>query len=248
MLKQSLEGQSAGNVILNSLDPADFASIAPLLRPISFQARRSVAFPTRERRWVLFPTSGLVSVLATDARNRHWVEAGLVGREGVLGVGSILGGENVGTRTFVHSTGTGGVISGDELRTAMAESSTLRQRILAAAHTFMVQVAGSALASCRGTVHQRVGRWLLMAHDRVRGSAICVTHGSIAFAIGVRRAGVTIALSRLETMQLVSASRARIEIRDPLSLEAFCNGIYGFPEEEYGRVLLRNKEEEGAQA
>jgi hypothetical protein len=244
MLKRLLNSRGSGNVILQSLSPTDFALIAPLLRPISFEAHRPLNLPTPEREWVLFPASGLISVFVSNTRKNHSAEASLIGRDGLIGVGPVLGWESLVFTTFVQVSGTGGLIKGEDLLSAMRESATLRETLFAAAHAIMIQIAGTSLASSRSNLHQRLARWLLMAHDRVPGDTLYVTHGSIALALGVRRAGVTKALCTLESNHLVSVLRAQIRIENREGLEIFCNDFYGFPEEEYARVILTEEGEE----
>ena len=50
---------------------------------------------------------------------------------------------------------------------------------------------------------QRLARWLLMAHDRLDSDAVPLTHEFLAVMLGVRRAGVTVALHGFERRGLV---------------------------------------------
>lgn len=75
-------------------------------------------------------------------------------------------------------------------------------------------------------IEERLARWLLMAHDRVEGDNLALTHEFLARMLGVRRPGVTVALKRLENSGLVSARRGGILIVDRTGLEASANGAY----------------------
>jgi CRP-like cAMP-binding protein len=100
----------------------------------------------------------------------------------------------------------------------------------------MVQAAHTAVANGRGTIEQRLARWLLMVHDRLTGNELPLTHEFIALMLNVRRAGVTEALQGLDRTGLVSAKRGRIVVNDRAGLLARANGLYGIPESEYLRL------------
>ena len=51
--------------------------------------------------------------------------------------------------------------------------------------------------------------------------------------LGVRRAGVTVALQHFESGGLIAANRGSVIIKDRDGLEESANGLYGAPEAEY---------------
>jgi CRP-like cAMP-binding protein len=93
------------------------------------------------------------------------------------------------------------------------------------------------LANAEGRIDQRLARWLLMAHDRSPGDSLRLTHDFLALMLGVRRAGVTIALHQLESEGLISTARGTIRINDRAGLEQSAGGFYGAPERELNRLL-----------
>ena len=76
-----------------------------------------------------------------------------------------------------------------------------------------------------------------MAHDRLNGDEMHLTHESLAVMLGVRRAGVTIALHEFESVALISTARSRITVLDRDGLRNAASGLYGIPEVEYARLL-----------
>jgi hypothetical protein len=76
-----------------------------------------------------------------------------------------------------------------------------------------------------------------MAHDRLEGDELHLTHESLAAMLGVRRAGVTTALHQLEAVGLLSLQRSSVTIIDRDGLEKTANGLYGVPEAEFERLL-----------
>jgi CRP-like cAMP-binding protein len=103
-------------------------------------------------------------------------------------------------------------------------------------HTFLVQTAYTALANSRSKMEERLARWLLMANDRA-GQGLSLTHEFLAIMLGVRRPGVTIAISFLEDRGLIRTKRRIISIVDRDGLEKAANGAYGAPEAELHRLF-----------
>ena len=124
----------------------------------------------------------------------------------------------------------------NDLREAMQDSPAIRICFLHFAQAFMVQAAHTAVANGRGKLEERLARWLLMAHDRLEGDELPLTHEFIALMLNVRRAGVTEALQGLSSRDLISAKRGSVVVNDRAGLKARANGLYGVPESEYLRL------------
>ena len=77
----------------------------------------------------------------------------------------------------------------------MRQSRSLEKAFLKFAHSFMNQTANTAFSNGTATLEERLARWLLMAHDRLDGDEIPLTHEFLSLMLGVRRAGVTVALN-----------------------------------------------------
>jgi CRP-like cAMP-binding protein len=228
---------SRGNLVLSSLSPQDYSRIQPFLLSVPLRHRQCLEIANREASAVYFPYRGVVSVVAVSKGKRHEGEVGVIGWEGMTGASVVLGTGPSPHNIFVQVEGDGRSIAADDLRAVMAESPTLREAFLRYAHTFFVQAAHTALANARGRLEQRLARWLLMAHDRLPGDALRLTHEFLALMLGVRRAGVTIALQHLESEGLVSTARGLVTVVDRAGLEKCTDGLYGVPEDELGRLF-----------
>jgi CRP-like cAMP-binding protein len=96
-------------------------------------------------------------------------------------------------------------------------------------------MAQTALANGRHKLEERLARWLLMAHDRVAGDELPLTHEFLSLMLGVRRSGVSVALKILEREGMVKARRGGVVITDRDGLEECANGAYCRPEPELRR-------------
>jgi hypothetical protein len=97
-----------------------------------------------------------------------------------------------------------------------------------------LQLAQTALAAAKYSMHQRLARWLLMCHD---GAELPLTHDFLALMLGVRRAGVTGQLHILEGMHAIRSTRGVVRILDRGKLIDIAGGCYGLPEREYDRLI-----------
>jgi hypothetical protein len=76
-----------------------------------------------------------------------------------------------------------------------------------------------------------------MAHDRMGDDTIRLTHEFLALMLGVRRAGVTVALQSLKRRKLIDSGCSQIVVRDRQGIEGLARGYYGVPEKEYRRLI-----------
>ncbi len=232
---------TAGNVrynrVLASLASDDFARLEQHLRPTSLKLRQCVEAVNRSIDTVYFPYTGIVSVVALNSSRQQQSEVGLIGCDGMTGMPIVLGTETSRYSAFVQVEGHGVCLASDALRMLMRTSDSLRGALLRYVQVFFIQVAHTALANAKGRVEQRLARWLLMAHDRLPGDDLRLTHEFLALMLGVRRAGVTIALHQLQSAGVISTARGAIMIVDRTGLEKSAGGFYGVPERELDRLF-----------
>ena len=224
------------NRILSRLSTEDFALLEPHLAAVDLPLRKQLEVGRRPIEHVYFLESGIASVVA-NGDNKQSIEVGLIGREGMTGLAVVMGTDRSPHQTFVQSAGRGWRIRSDDLRAAIGKSVTLHQRFLLYGHAFLLQTGYTAMANGRCKIEDRLARWLLMAHDRVDGDALALTHDFLAVMLGVRRPGVTHALNLLERTGLIQASRGTITIIDRDGLIENSNGAYGAPEAEFNRLF-----------
>jgi len=128
-------------------------------------------------------------------------------------------------------------IGAEELGRALEALPALRRLLLAYVQAAMVQSAQLAVCNTRHSLRERLARWLLLAHDRLDGDEIPLTHQSLSRAIGVRRAGVTTAMGRMEEAGVVRRGRGRLVILDRGALVATSCKCYGVIRAEQRRIF-----------
>lgn len=225
------------NEILANLAVAGQATLAPHLEPVTLRFRQRLEMANRQIDYAYFLESGLASVVAVGRGKRRQAEIGIVGREGMSGLAVVLGADRSPHEVFMQVEGAGHRVSAEKLRAALASNPALAAMLMRYAHVFAIQAGHTALANAQGKIEERLARWLLMAHDRLVGDDLHLTHEFLAVMLGVRRAGVTTALRQLESTGLISTTRGCVTILDRDGLEENANGLYGVPEAEYARLF-----------
>jgi CRP-like cAMP-binding protein len=211
--------------------------MAPQLEPFALARHKSLEIRDRKIEYVYFVETGLVSVVANERSGGNTIEIGVIGREGMTGVALLLNADRTPLDTLVQIDGSAQRIRADRLRDVLDKNAGFNRTLTNYAHVFMIQAAFTALANGRHKVEERLSRWLLMAHDRAEQDEIRLTHALLAVMLGVRRPGVTVALSELERRGLIAVGRGAVTVVDRKGLEDFASGIYGRPEAEYKRLF-----------
>jgi CRP-like cAMP-binding protein len=227
------------NRLLQKISVEDWALLGPHLEEVTLKERQIIEVPTKPVTHAYFLETGVASVVAVNAED-HRIEVGVIGFEGVTGVPLIMGDSRAQNSTYMQIGGNGHRILQEALSEAMAKSGGLRALLLKSAQGFMIQTAHTALANGRAKLEQRLARWLLMALDRITADTVPLTHEYLAVMLGVRRAGITVAIHGFERRGLVTTRRGQLTVTDRRGIEQIAGSFYGTPEAELRRLLGDN--------
>jgi len=224
------------NRLLRALPLAEYARLLPQLTPVVLGLKQVLIEPDAPIRDVYFPRSGVGSMIA-DEQEGGAVEVGTIGPEGFIGLPVLMGADRMPYRVFVQVEGDGWRLSADAFRRLVDERPTVRHLLLRFAQTFSDQVSQSVACNRLHTVDERCARWLLMTHDRVHGESFELTHEFLSYMLGVRRAGVTVAMGTLQGAQIVRYARGRVTVLDRPRLEEASCGCYHITRAAFDRLL-----------
>ena len=231
-----IDQAASQNRLFAVLDAASFAVLAEHLVAVEIRAGETLIEPDTPVPYAWFLEDGICSVIAM-APNGAQAEVGMIGRDGVIDTSAIHGTDRTPLLCMMQIAGHGYRMRAETLRRASNDNEALRHVLLSFAQSFFIQVAHTALSNASHTIAQRLGRWLLMSQDRLGVSEVRLTHERLSLMLGVRRAGVTVAIATLKRMRLVDAHRGGLTILDRAALENFAASNYGAPEAEYQRLL-----------
>jgi CRP-like cAMP-binding protein len=224
------------NRLLARLSEKDFDAVRPHLEALELPVRFDMEKPSRPIEHVYFPETGMASVVAIQANDKR-VEVGLIGCEGMSGLAILLGNHQSPNSTYIQVAGRGHRMSVDALRSVTAKNASVQTTMLKYVQVFLIQTSHTAICNARSHLDQRLARWILMAHDRAQDDTMALTHEFLSLMLGVRRAGVTQAVSALTKQSLIKSARGEITVLDREGLKISAGEAYGVPEREYRRLL-----------
>jgi CRP-like cAMP-binding protein len=227
---------ATSNKLLRLLAPADREQLQPLLEYVELPVGAVLFESEQPIPYVHFLHSGIASVVAVIPGEAS-VEVGMTGCEGMAGWPVLFGGSQSPHQGFMQAPGCGHRMRADVMRTLLDENPSLRALMMRYAQWVLIQIGQSAACNARHSIEERLARWLLMAHDRVKADEIPLTHEFLAEMLGVRRAGVTVATHVLEGARIIQARRGRITIIHRAKLEEVSCACYRVVEDERLRLL-----------
>jgi len=185
---------------------------------------------------VYFPTEGFIS-LVTTIDHHPGLEVGMVGREGMVGAHLALGVVQTPLRALVQGEGSARRIGAVDFRREVARSAALQQGLNRYLYVLMAQLAASAACLRYHLIEPRLARWLLMSQDRARAQTFRVTHEFLAYMLGVRRVGVTMAAGALQNAGLIRYHRGELTVLDRPGLEAAACDCYAADQKAYADMI-----------
>lgn len=223
------------NRILSRIPRSELTRIEPTLDTVTLAVRQRIETPNKTIQHAYFVDDGVVAVLATGSM-RQSVKVALIGWDGCCGLSHLLGATRSPLDTTVLIEGAARRIAVADLQAVLPKCPELKALLLQTAYLLHVQVAYTALANGHATLKQRLARCLLMAHDRLRGDEIALTHDCLSSLLGVRRPGVTGALAGMRKAGVVDLKRGVVQVLDRPALERLAGKYYGPPEAEMARL------------
>ncbi len=187
-------------------------------------------------RHVYFPTEGFIS-LVSRVDEHPGLEVGMVGREGMVGTPLVLGVARVPARALVQGAGASWRIDAVAFTQELQASGALQRQLARYVYVLMAQAVSSAGCLRFHLVGQRLARWLLMSQDRAHDPHFHVTHEFLAYMLGVRRVGVTVAAGELQRRGLIHYQRGELTVANRAGLEAAACSCYAADRQVYAEQL-----------
>ena len=205
-------------------------------RLVELKFAQVLAQPGEPARHAYFPLDSLISIVTTLEGGAR-LEVGIVGDEGMLGTGLVLGISAWPQHAVVQGAGSALRMGGSALARHCKQDESVQRRLQRYIYVVMAQLAQTAACTHFHNVDARLARWLLMTRDRAHTDEFRLTQEFLAYMLGVRRVGVTHAAISLQERGLIHYSRGVIAILDGKGLEKVSCRCYLQGKRLYERTL-----------
>lgn len=236
MLRTSQPQELLENSLLRSLSAEARARLSPVVQYVALPLGHVLYEPGAPLDSVYFPSTCVVSCLYT-MHDGATAEMALVGNDGLIGITSFLGGSAPPHRAVAQIAGDALKVPARFIRGEFARNGSLQRVFLRYTQALIVQISQTAVCNRLHSVEQRLCRWLLLCHDRVKGAEIRMTQEYIANMLGGRRESVTVAAGHLQDLGLIQYSRGHITVIDRKGLELMVCECYQTVEDEFDRLI-----------
>ncbi|MDE2165564.1 MAG: Crp/Fnr family transcriptional regulator [Alphaproteobacteria bacterium] len=227
--------RAEGNRFIAAWPDVVFRRLAPRLKPVMLRHGMVLANGGPAVEHVYFPDRGMISLVKTMHDGRT-VEVGIVGAEGMAGIGAVLGMRVSSLEAMVQVDGYGQRLETAALQAEIDKSHALKALTMRYLAYRVTQLAQTAACNRLHTLRQRCCRWLLTADDNVQATTFTLTHEFLALMMGVNRPSVSLVAAGLQRRGMIRYRRAAITIIDRPALERAACECYVSLKQEADRV------------
>jgi len=235
--KRALEpSYQSGNRLLAALPALEYTRISRYLTTVMLDPRQEIARPNEPIEFVYFPIDSVTSIIALTSDGGS-IEVATIGNEGMAGLPVFLGAESSPGYAFTQIAGSTERMNADDFRRESRDCESLRNLLKRYTQGFLTHISQATVCNQFHSTEQRLARWLLAVHDRVRKREFQITHQFISQMLGVRRETVTELAGLLQDRGLITYTRGRLTVRDRRGLERASCDCYRIIRAEFDRLL-----------
>jgi CRP-like cAMP-binding protein len=213
------------NHFLSSLSAQDRDSLQPHLRPLSLPLGAALYRADDVISSVYFPYTGIMSMIV-GVSSGQFVEAGMLGRNSVVGTGAALDGPDALNTAIAQVESTGMEIASDVLKGLASKSEALRMALVHHERALSAQTQQVAACNALHELEERLSRWLLQSRDLLQSDTLPLTQEFLAQMLGVQRSSVTLVARKLQEAGLIRYRRGHIHVLDVDGLQDSCCECY----------------------
>lgn len=224
------------NLLLSRLPEEEYQMLRPHLEYFPTPLKTVLFERGKEIRHVYFPLSGAHSVLAV-MEDGAAVEVGTVGFEGLSTVDVLTGSKQSTETTICQIPGESLRLPVDKFNQFLETAKELRRLSYRFLQAYLSQVSQSVACNRLHTTEERFARWILVSHDRAKGTTFHITQEFLADMLGVHRPSITLIARSFQQAGLLTYRRGEVTILDRAGIEDACCECYSVVRTQYEKAL-----------
>jgi CRP-like cAMP-binding protein len=203
---------------LSSLSAQDQDRLQPHLQHLHLPQGTALFRAEETIPYVYLPQTGIISMIV-GISSGQFVEAGMLGRNGVIGPDAALDGPDALNTAIAQVESTGVMIDAGVLKGLARQSEPLRFALVHQGRALSAQTQQVAACNALHELEERLSRWLLQSRDLVQSDTLPLTQEFLSQMLGVQRSSVTMVARKLQAAGLISYRRGHIHVLDADGLQ-----------------------------
>lgn len=224
------------NRILTRLASSGADGLLSKLEPLPLPLGTILRQPGSLDKFVYFLEAGMASATALSSDGTS-IEVGLIGREGLVGLSSVLGHPGSHHNTMMQVGGHGFRLPTEPFRDEFRKGGPVMNAVHDFIYAQLAQAAQTALCNRLHATEPRMARWLLSTSDITGSASLDLTQEFLAQMIGAERSSATIAAGGLKRAGLIDYRRGHIQIMNRSMLEDSACECYLLLREQYKSIF-----------
>ena len=202
------------NGLIFQLAKEDQTRLQGICQPVALVAGQSLCPPGPTPNAKVYFLTGACVALLMENPPHNSLAVGLVGAEGVIGLGSALDSGSENWFCHVQTSGSAWVANSSDLTRLLHQ----RPGMLWVISQYLWQLAGH-VASLSASVQfdditTRLAHWVALSAERAQTVQLQLTHEHLAQMLGVRRVSITLAAGELKERGLIRYQRGILDVLD----------------------------------
>lgn len=231
-----LSPSECSNLILSQLPENDYEQLLPQFDLVTCPNNSAFYYRDDLIEHVYFPLSGEHSVMAI-MENGASVEVGTVGYEGFTTVEVLTGADRALETVMCQIPGETLKLPRGVFMNAIKGETVLRKAVYRYLRAYLALVSQSVACNRLHTTEERFARWMLMNHDRARGSEVHITQEFMASMLGVHRPSVSLIARSFQQLGLIRYNRGVVTVLDRAGLEDAACECYATVKKQFEQAI-----------
>src|SRR5713226_6953286 len=177
--------QQSANRLLAALPPDEYQRLSAEMSFRPLKIRQTLHKHGERISEIYFPSRSVCSITNT-MEDGGVVEVAMVGREGLIGIGAVLGDSTAVGDAIIQVQAEGAqAMNADAFRREMDRRGPLYDVVNRYSQAFVGLIMQSVACNGLHSAEERCCRWLLMTRDRIESDEFPLTHELLAVMLGV---------------------------------------------------------------